>query len=81
MREGFMPRASTHEGSISSLTKTLNQVLEEQLPKLWAARGKPPVFFEDGINWISVSVKAGLAEVTVSVGGRAAPPAGALTPE
>ena len=57
-----------------SVTETLNEILQEQLPQLWATQGRPK-FFENGVNWISVSVKAGLVEVSLSVGGEEAPPA------
>jgi hypothetical protein len=60
---------------VLSVTETLNEILQEQLPQLWAPQNRPAKFFENGVNWISVSVKAGLVEVSLSVGGKAAPPA------
>lgn len=68
-----MATRTNRERSILSVTETLSDVLQNQLPKLWSTRDRPPDFFKDGINWISVSVKAGLVEVSLSVGGKEAP--------
>jgi hypothetical protein len=70
-----MAPPSEREPFVLSVTETLEEILQKQLPQLWASQNRPDQFFENGVNWISVSVKAGLVEVSLSVGGKEAPPA------
>jgi hypothetical protein len=64
-----MPKTNG-EPSVLAVTDTLRNLITQELPEVWAAQNqKPPKFFQNGIEYLSVSVKVGVVEVSLSVAG------------
>jgi len=56
------------------MNDAITEVFNTHLPQLWAqkAKGGPPLF-QSGIDFISVSVKWGLGEISLAVAGKDSP--------
>ena len=69
-----MPPSKSTSLSAAGINDAITEVVETHLPELWAqkAKGAPP-HFQSGIELISVSVKWGLGEISVTVAGKDAP--------
>ena len=69
-----MPPPKPASLSAAGVNDAITEVFNTHLPELWAqkAKGAPPLF-QSGIEFISVSVKWGLGEISVTVAGKDSP--------
>jgi hypothetical protein len=66
-----MPPAKPPSGSAAAVSSTLDELFNKHLPSLWAqSTTGAPKFFQSGIELISVSVKAGPVDVSLTVAGK-----------
>ena len=69
-----MPPAKPPSGSAAAVSSTLDELFNTYLPSLWAqSTTGMPKLFQSGIELISVSVKAGPVDVSLTVAGKDAP--------
>lgn len=70
-----MPTAKSPSVSAAGVSSALSELFDKHLPELWAqqAAAGAPKFFQSGIEFISVSVKGGLVEVSLTVAGKDSP--------
>lgn len=69
-----MPPLKPPSLSAAGVNDAITQVFDKHLPQLWAqkAKGAPPLF-QSGIEFISLSVKWGPGEISVTVAGKDSP--------
>ncbi len=70
-----MPTAKSSGVSAAGVRETLRELFSDRLPELWAqqAKGGAPPLFQSGIEFISVTVKSTLVEVSLTIAGKDSP--------